>query len=163
LATASFKVHGLLPREPQVVVFIHPEKKLARVQKVAAEDTEPLTVRLEAMGALRGRVLDARGRSWAGLKVRASYRVGEADRARLAGKTFNDLPWARIINREASTDKDGKFHLDGLVPGLEYDLTGNERWRGERIHPASPVQRRRQGQGPRRSQTRNSAPTRAKE
>jgi len=52
LESASFRVHGLPPKEPRVVVFFHPEKHLARVQTTRADDKEPLTVRLEATGAL---------------------------------------------------------------------------------------------------------------
>jgi RNA polymerase sigma factor (sigma-70 family) len=135
LEGASIRVHGLVPKEPRVVVFLHPEKQLAKVQKVSAEDKEPLAVRLEATGALAGRALDADGRPRAGLKVKAAYRYQEMEQARVEGKDFQDLPgellyeypaWDKIINREATTDKDGKFRIDGLVPGLKYDLTFND-------------------------------------
>ena len=51
--TRTFRVHGLTSKDERVLVFVHPEKKLAKVQKVAAEDKEPLKVRLEPTGALR--------------------------------------------------------------------------------------------------------------
>ncbi len=131
----SIRISGLTPKDERVVVFLHPEKKLAKVQKVTAEDQEPLTVRLEPTGTLAGRVLDAEGRPWAGVKVRAAYRVQDLEQARTAGKDDEGLPWEllfdypawdKVINREATTDKDGKFHLDGLVPGLKYDLGVND-------------------------------------
>jgi RNA polymerase sigma factor (sigma-70 family) len=131
LATDAIRVHGLVPGRSRVVVFVYPEKQLAKVQPVAADEKEPLTVRLEATGALAGRVLDANGRPGAGLKVKATYRFQELEQARVEGKDFKALPvdllfdypsWDKIINREATTDKDGKFRLDGLVPGLKYDL-----------------------------------------
>jgi RNA polymerase sigma factor (sigma-70 family) len=135
LPAGPFRVHGLTPKDERVVVVVHPEKKLARVQKVAADDREPLTVRLEPAGALAGRVLDSAGRPWAGVKVRAAYRVQELEEARKAGKDYEGLPWEllfdypywdKVINRETTTDRDGKFRLDGLVPGLRYDLTAND-------------------------------------
>jgi hypothetical protein len=135
METASVRVHGLDPRESRVVVFLHPQKRLARLQKLSLEDGEPLTVRLEATGALAGRVVNAGGRPRAGLKVKASYRAQELDQARREGKDFKDLPWEllydspawdKIINRETTTDKDGKFRIDGLVPGLRYDLAAND-------------------------------------
>jgi len=64
--------------------------------------------------------------------VKASYRFQELDQARIEGKDFKELPgdllydnpaWGEIINRETTTDKDGKFRIDGLIPGLRYDLT----------------------------------------
>src|SRR5262249_52605990 len=131
----SFRVHGLTPKDRRVVVLFHPGNKLAKVQNVAAEDKEPLAVRLEPTGSLTGRVLDAEGRPWAGVKVRAAYRIQELEQARVAGKDHEGLPWEllfdypawdKVINREATTDKDGKFRLDGLVPGLRYDLGVND-------------------------------------
>jgi hypothetical protein len=64
--------------------------------------------------------------------VKASYRWQDLNRARVEGTEFKDLPgdllydypdWEPIINRETTTDKDGKFRLDRLIPGLRYDLT----------------------------------------
>ncbi len=131
----SARVHGLTPGDEHAVVFIHPEKKLAKVQKVTAKDKEPLTVRLEPTGALAGRVLDAAGRPLAGAKVKASYRSQELEEARKAGKDYEGLPWellfdypawAAVLNREVTADKEGKFRIDGLVPGLKYDLGVND-------------------------------------
>jgi hypothetical protein len=117
--------------ENRVIVVVDPAKRLARVQKVIAEEREPFTVRLEPTGMLAGRVLDKEGHPRPGLKVKASYRVHEVEQARRAGKDCRDLPpellydhreWDKIMNREATTDKDGRLRIDGLVPGVEYDL-----------------------------------------
>jgi hypothetical protein len=135
LQSASTRVHGLAPREPRVLIFLHPEKQLGRVQTIHPDDKEPFTIRLEATGALTGRALDAGGRPWAGLKVKAGYHVEELRQALTEGKDFMPLPeellyevpeWDRVINRETTTDKDGKFRIDGLIPGLKYDLTLND-------------------------------------
>jgi RNA polymerase sigma factor (sigma-70 family) len=131
----SGRVHGLTPKDEPAVVFIHPEKKLAKVQKFTGEDKEPLTVRLDPTGALAGRVLDSEGRPRPGVKVKASYRATELEEARKAGKDYEGLSrellfdypaWAPILNREATADKEGKFRIDGLVPGLKYDLGVND-------------------------------------
>jgi RNA polymerase sigma factor (sigma-70 family) len=131
LAGASFKVYGSIAKEPRVLVLTHPEKKLAKVHKLSAEDKGPIKVRMEATGELAGRVVDSNGRPWAGLVVKASYRNGNQEQERLNGKDVLRLPieltleypqWEKVLNREVTTDKDGKFHLSGLVPGLLYDL-----------------------------------------
>jgi hypothetical protein len=134
LETASFDVTGLRPREPRVLVFVHEEKKLAKVQKVGTDGEDPLKVRLEPTGTLAGRVLDANGRPQAGLKVAVAYRWQDIDAARREGKDFKDLPrellsslaWGPVLNRETTTDADGKFRIGGLVPGLKYDLAVND-------------------------------------
>jgi RNA polymerase sigma factor (sigma-70 family) len=124
LATPSFSVGGLGPKKARRVAFIHPERKLARLLAVRPDEPGPLTVRLEAMGALAGRVVDAGGKPLAGLKVSA--------RISFASSSYKDLPadlrvnsqsWSRVIDREATTDEDGKFRVEGLVPGLMYQLT----------------------------------------
>jgi hypothetical protein len=131
MENASFTVGGLRPVESRVLCFIHPEKKLAKVQKISADEKEPLTVRLEPLGTLSGRVVDAEGRPWAGLKVRARYDISQLESARLAAKDYHDLPWellyeypawSKVINKEAKTDAYGRFRVEVLVPGLTYDL-----------------------------------------
>jgi RNA polymerase sigma factor (sigma-70 family) len=151
LTTASIQVHGLTPKEPRGVVFFHPEKRLAKVLKIAAEDKEPLTIRLDPTGTLAGRVLDAEGRPGTNLKVRATYNIDDLEQARLDGKDYKDLPWDllynypawdKIINCETTTDKDGKFRLDALIPGLQYylvvsDGSAQEMIRREKLSVAS--------------------------
>jgi RNA polymerase sigma factor (sigma-70 family) len=131
LEAASFKVGGLRSLEPRALFFIHPEKKLGKVQKLYGDEKEPLTVRLEPLGTLTGRVLDADGRPWAGLKVSAMYNINALESARVAAKDYDDLPWellyeypawSKVINKEVTTDAEGRFRIDGLVPGLKYDL-----------------------------------------
>jgi RNA polymerase sigma factor (sigma-70 family) len=131
LEAAGFTVGGLSPEQPRPLLFVHPEKKLAKVHTIRSEEKEPLTVRLEAMGALSGRIVDAKGVPRAGLKLAAEYQfLEERERCIREGKEPKDLPWElllndysvwrKIINRVTTADRDGKFRLEGLVPGIEY-------------------------------------------
>jgi protocatechuate 3,4-dioxygenase beta subunit len=131
METASFTVGGVRPGEPRALFFYHPGKKLARLVKLRGDEKEPLAVRLEPPGTLTGRVLDANGRPWAGLKVSAAYDIAGIEEARVAAKDYHDLPWELLyeyptwgpmLNKEATTDADGRFRLNGLVPGLTYDV-----------------------------------------
>jgi protocatechuate 3,4-dioxygenase beta subunit len=109
-------------------VLAHPEKKLAGVQVVPAGHMDPLSVRLEPTGALVGRVLDGAGKPLAGVTVKAAYAFGqtvEADGAK--GRLpkalgFVDSGWMELLNGQAITDRDGRFRITGLVPGLKYRL-----------------------------------------
>jgi hypothetical protein len=134
MATASFTLGGLRPGQPRALFFIHPEKKLAKVAKIRGDEKEPLTIRLEPLGTFTGRILDAGGRPWAGLKVTLRYDIGELEAARLAAKDYDDLPWEllyeypawhKVINREGTTNADGRFRIEGVVPGLKYDLAAS--------------------------------------
>jgi RNA polymerase sigma factor (sigma-70 family) len=128
LQTASFAAGGMGPGRRRVLLFVHPEKKLARVLTLRGDEPGPLTVRLEPTGSVAGRILDARGRPWPGLKVTATYRVEELreaapDQRRLPWELFlSQDSWGKVLNRETMTDAEGRFRLDGLVPGVEYDL-----------------------------------------
>jgi RNA polymerase sigma factor (sigma-70 family) len=124
---ASFTVGGLSPKETRTVVFIHPEKKLARVLKVRGDEKDPLTVRLEPLGELTGRVLAADGKPWAGLPVRVMISFQEKDYRELPADLRFDYPsWEKLISAETTTDKDGRFRVGGLVPGLKYTVSATE-------------------------------------
>ncbi len=128
LAGADFTVAGFGSPEARVLVFAHPEKRLARVQVVPADRKDPLSVRLEPTGALVGRVLDADGKPQAGVKVQASYFAGqtvegEGTRGRLPMSVrYVDGGWPELLNGQATTDKEGRFRIAGLAPGLKYGL-----------------------------------------
>jgi RNA polymerase sigma factor (sigma-70 family) len=120
LEGADFTVLGLNPHKTRNVVFIHPEKKLGKVQAVRADEDGPLTVRLEPLGGVAGRVLDAQGRPWAGLTV-------QVELTRLI-TAYKNLPWETtlklrpVLDVTQTTDREGKFRIDGLLPGLRYNV-----------------------------------------
>jgi hypothetical protein len=120
LPDATFTAFGLNPRKSRNIVFFHPEKKLGKVQAVRGDEAGPLTVHLEPLGGVTGRILDAKGRPWAELRVQASI-------TRLI-VAYKDLPWELMENLGptmeviTTTDREGKFRIDGLLPGLRYNL-----------------------------------------
>ncbi len=126
LPDATFTAFGLNPRKSRNVVFFHLEKKLGKVQAVRGDEAGPLTVQLEPLGGVSGRVLDANGRPWAGLTVHADFRRPI--------NAYKDLPGHELLTDpadpktpamevKATTDRDGKFRLGGLLPGVPYSLT----------------------------------------
>ncbi len=127
LETASFTVGGLAPGGSRNLVFIHREKKLAKVQKVLGAEEGPLTVRLEPLGALAGRILDGGGKPRSKLTVAVMLSVQREDYKDLPLEILYDYPaWAKVLNREATTDAEGRFRIEGLVPGLKYLLNVKE-------------------------------------
>jgi protocatechuate 3,4-dioxygenase beta subunit len=123
LPTAAFSVSGLHPKKSRSVLLIHPEKKLARLLTVRPDEAGPLAVRLEATGTLVGRIVDAEGKPLAGLKVSGLLSFKPEDNKGLPAELrFNFPSWTHLIQGEALTDKDGKFRVEGLIPGLKYLL-----------------------------------------
>jgi RNA polymerase sigma factor (sigma-70 family) len=122
----AFRVRGLDPGRPRTVVISHPEKKLGKIIVVRAEQTGPLDVRLEPCSSATGRILDARGRPWPGLRIRARLSPNEEDIRDLPIGLRFDREWQQRLAARATTDADGKFRLDGLMPGLKYALEVSE-------------------------------------
>jgi hypothetical protein len=97
------------------------------VQLLRGDESGPLTVRLEPLGALSGRAIDAEGHPWKGLQVNVSLNLEPTDRKTLP---YEALTWGRFIaigknelfNRFGMTDSDGKFRVEGLLPGLRYEI-----------------------------------------
>jgi RNA polymerase sigma factor (sigma-70 family) len=123
MRTASFKAGGLAPQKPRALVFIHPEKKLARVHMLRGDEAGPLKVQLQPLGTLTGRIVDAGGKPLEGLKVSAQMSTKQEDSKHLPAEILFDYPaWSKLTNGKATTDREGKFRIEGLVPGLKYFL-----------------------------------------
>ncbi len=103
----TFTVYGLNPRRTHHVLFEHKEKNVAAAVKLHGKMKEPLTVRLEPCGSVTGRLLDEDGQTAANTLVRA-----EPPNWLMFG---TEPPKVR-------TDRDGRFHIVGLVPGLRYQV-----------------------------------------
>jgi RNA polymerase sigma factor (sigma-70 family) len=122
LATAAFTVSGLAPKKSRSVLFVHPEKKLAGLLTVGPDEAGPLTARLGPTGALAGRVIAGDGKPLAGVKVSVQVSFGTEDLKDFPDVRFNYPSWSKLLNGEMTTDADGKFRVEGLVPNLKYHL-----------------------------------------
>jgi hypothetical protein len=113
----KFTVRGVNPRANRTLVFYHKEKNLGFYLKdLRGETADPLTVKLQPCGSASGRVLDRDGQPVAGLRAvldRVDYhgRIGH-------GRSDGEGGCQVII-----TDKDGRFRVEGLVPGQEYRVS----------------------------------------
>jgi hypothetical protein len=98
---------------------------------------------LEPLGALTGRVLAADGRPGAGLRVTAEPVFGKAAYEKLFGPDFRGLPrsWHKETLRRATAGADGRFRVEGLIPGLSYRLRASD---GE-VQPWEPAGLQRDG------------------
>jgi len=123
LETARFTVGGLEPGQPRTVLVIHAERKLAKVQRVRGNEKQPLTVRLEPFGALTGRILDSKDQPRGGLRGVAAISTKPEDYGELPlDLRIGHRSWSKLTNGEVTADRDGKFRIEGLVPGLKYVL-----------------------------------------
>jgi hypothetical protein len=104
---ASFTVEDLKPNQPRLIRFRHEEKKLAGSLILKGDDKGPLRVRLEPWGTLTGRLVTTEGElAGAGL-VRCIVKDGSA---------------VHHFDLTSPLDKKGGFRIEGLAPGLTYEL-----------------------------------------
>jgi RNA polymerase sigma factor (sigma-70 family) len=117
LRTVPFKdpavrIYALDPDKPRPVVFLHAERKLAAVVTLRGDEKEPVMVRLAPTAVITGRVLEEDGQPVAGAEV---YPLYSSPAGQQLNKSQDRYPLPR-------TDKEGRFRLEGVVPGLSTGL-----------------------------------------
>src|SRR5262249_19862841 len=115
---------GLDPRRPRLLGFVHPGKKLAGSVVVRGDEEGPITVRLAPWAAVSGRLLDAEGKPVKNATLWfTEVPVGKPGRPRATDAGIH------VVDRSAykpspdpRTDEQGRFRVEGLIPGLRYNL-----------------------------------------
>jgi hypothetical protein len=123
LTAADFTAVALDSRRPRTLVFWHEQRKLARAVLVRGDEPEPLTIRLEPLGAVIGRLVDADGRPRAGVEVEARY--SDRQTRTLPGELGKGIPGfttPALSLPKATSGPDGRFRIEGLIAGMTYDL-----------------------------------------
>jgi RNA polymerase sigma factor (sigma-70 family) len=110
----TIEILALDPSEPRRVTITHEGRKLVGSVYLKGEEAGPLTVRLQPWGTVAGRVVDEDGQPRGGVVIQNLYgydlRQGD-DRGILPGSYVS--PGLRL-------GRDGRFRIEGLVPGLKY-------------------------------------------
>jgi hypothetical protein len=107
LEGTEFTVRGINPRAKRTITFFHKEKNLGYcLKELPDEKLGPLTIKLQPCGSISGRLVDSDGMPVTSRRIYVS-------------------PAAKF--ELLTPDKDGRFHVKGLVPGLEYSITDNKR------------------------------------
>jgi RNA polymerase sigma factor (sigma-70 family) len=120
-------VRGLEKGTPRMVVVLTADGKLGKAAEVRFDAAVPTRLQLEPLSGLTGRVVGADGRPRAGLRVRAMFSHKGGDGTRLPVQfLMTGATWAARLEPTVKTDADGKFRLDGLMPGLTYTLVVND-------------------------------------
>jgi RNA polymerase sigma factor (sigma-70 family) len=111
LASETFTVTALDPKAGRHLFFRHHDRKLAAVVMAKGNDSGPVVVRLHPAGMIVGRLVGEDGRLPTGLVIKVNYGPGQ----------FADIPYFSTF-LEPALGKDGRFRIEGLIAGVEYDL-----------------------------------------
>jgi RNA polymerase sigma factor (sigma-70 family) len=98
LKEAEFTLRGLSPGERRRLQMVHEGKKLAGWLEVRGDEKGPVHVRLEPWGSVTGRLVTPDGVPMTNVSI-----------------GLGSLP-------SVQAGKDGKFRIEGLAPGLKYNL-----------------------------------------
>jgi hypothetical protein len=109
--SATFQVGGL-PSGPYRLDFIHTARKLAGSLVLRGDKEEEHVVRLQPWGTVTGRVVDENGKPRNDVEIFSTTRmVPDPERGDLENKP--------------TVDAQGRFRIEGLVPGVKYDAWGH--------------------------------------
>ncbi len=119
-ASPSFDVFALVPGRHRRVIVRHRERKLVGMLDLKGDEAGPLTLKLGPWGEVTGKVVARDGRPIAGLVVQDDIGLGQGvNRPR----DYGVIPGAWTDARPM-TGPDGRFQIEGLVPGLKYGAYG---------------------------------------
>jgi len=121
--SAKVEVHGLDPGQRRRVTITHAGRKLIGSIYLKGDETGPLTLRLQPYGTLTGRIIDDNGQPSGGLRLFNTEGVWPPRPAEQGILPAGD-------NDGIHTGPDGRFRVEGLVPGLRYGGSAAE-GRGE--------------------------------
>lgn len=109
LKDAGFTVVALDQQEPRELLFVQRQQKLVGRLEVRGDEKGPVTARLEPWGSLSGRILDEDGQPLAGVQIYLAFPHS---------MFYQPVTWwAHPQGEIILTDRDGRFHVEGLTPG----------------------------------------------
>jgi RNA polymerase sigma factor (sigma-70 family) len=120
LPTAEFTAIGLDPGRPRPIFFRHEDKHLAAVLVLRGDEPVPPTVRLRPSATVTGRLVDADGNPRAGFAIPCN----------VDPKPFGLRFLSAAFYLRPTVAGDGRFRVEGLVPGVAYHI---DAWEGRRI------------------------------
>jgi protocatechuate 3,4-dioxygenase beta subunit len=128
LHKATFTATGLDDRNPRYLLFWHKEKGLGRAVLMWGDERPPITIHLEPLGTVTGRLVDEEGKPLGGITVKADWWFCR----RQIDRQFSNLEAATYLGPEGlliqsvKTDGEGRFRIPRLIPGFSYELRADE-------------------------------------
>jgi RNA polymerase sigma factor (sigma-70 family) len=110
LETAAFRLSALDQGGSRSLVFLHLDKRLVKALELQGNAQDPLVVRLEPAGAVTGRLVDEYGQPRPGVNLLIHF--VRKDKGYVAEHLLHRI----------KTDAEGRFRVEGLAPGVVYQI-----------------------------------------
>jgi hypothetical protein len=120
-ATHEVDVKSLTVEEPRRVTVRHNDRKLVGSVVLKGDQPGPFTLKLQPWAELKGRVIDEEGRP------RNKIGLGQVSEQAKRPMEESDILPGSNFGGGIAVDKDGRFHVVGLVPGVSYSSNAIER------------------------------------
>jgi RNA polymerase sigma factor (sigma-70 family) len=104
---STFEAIGFSTDEPRRIQVVNEEKKLAGWVLVRGDEKGPLEIKLQDWGTLTGRLLNPDGDPMTDVDIHPGGKSSE---------------WGTFPGDPIKPDKDGRFRIEGLSPGLKYEV-----------------------------------------
>jgi RNA polymerase sigma factor (sigma-70 family) len=109
---AEFTVYAVKEGQKRNVLVLHEEKHLAGSLMIRGDEKGPLAIRLKPWAVLTGRLVTGDGQPRPDVEVTLER----------YGDRITDPSTGYHTARSFQTDKEGKFRIEALVPGLKYTM-----------------------------------------
>jgi RNA polymerase sigma factor (sigma-70 family) len=112
-----FTVYALDPSRPRRVIVMHEGRKLIGTVFLKGDEVGPIVIKLQPWGSVAGRILDDEGRPRKGMFI------GSPGGSENKHPETHDILPGSDWNQGVRVGDDGRFRVEGLVPGLKYSAT----------------------------------------
>jgi hypothetical protein len=112
--SSSFEVHALNPAKPRRLIVTHEGRKLIGSVFLKGDEVGPVVVKLQPWGTVTGRIVDDEGRP------RKRMFLGSPGGSENKHPETDDILPGSDWNSGIRGGDDGRFLVEGLVPGLRY-------------------------------------------
>jgi RNA polymerase sigma factor (sigma-70 family) len=119
LETASFTAIAVDPAHPRKLLFAYPEKGLIGMFLASGDESQAPTVKLKPWGTVTAKLLDEDGKPLAGATVDLTYDQKDG--------VYHPVRWMHPHYEKITTDKDGRFKIEGVIPGTKCVLSASTR------------------------------------
>lgn len=126
-----FMLRGVNTGTKHLLIVLHMTKNHGVAFEVTGDKQKKIKTQLQELGSLEGQLIDEDGKPVVGRDVVAFVDIPDEKYVNVPLELFNNMgfsglypsAWKDTTGRQARTDKQGKFKLTGILPGLEYRLT----------------------------------------